>query len=214
MVVGIHSFVPYPIDTTLGCTSAIIRQILNCAVPIFLALSGLFCGKKLLDKKDNRILFWKKQIPKVYIPALIWSLPYFILNLSQANRGGYLLVKQMVMLFMCGFSIYYFIALIIQFYILLPMLQKYKNIMMPLSIVISILTISLITYLSAIQGMQLPLIIYAGPFITWFVFFMLGVYYSSSKINYTVKQAIAVIIFGFGLECIETYWLNTNLKFY
>ena len=82
--------------------------------------------------------------------------------------------------------------------------------MMPLSIVISILTISLITYLSAIQGMQLPLIIYAGPFITWFVFFMLGVYYSSSKINYTVKQAIAVIIFGLGLECIETYWLNTN----
>lgn len=210
MVVGIHSFVPYPIDTTLGCTSAIIRQILNCAVPIFLALSGLFCGKKLLDKKDSRFHFWKKQIPKVYIPALIWSLPYFILNLSQANGEGYLPVKQIVMLFMCGFSIYYFIALIIQFYILLPMLQKYKNIMMPLSIVISILTISLITYLSAIQGMQLPLIIYAGPFITWFVFFMLGVYYSSSKINYTVKQAIAVIIFGFGLECIETYWLNTN----
>lgn len=209
MVVGIHSFVPYPIDTTLGCTSAIIRQILNCAVPIFLALSGLFCGKKLLDKKDSRFHFWKKQIPKVYIPALIWSLPYFILNLSQAN-GGYLPVKQIVVLFMCGFSIYYFIALIIQFYILLPMLQKYKNIMMPLSIVISILTISLITYLSAIQGMQLPLIIYAGPFITWFVFFMLGVYYSSSKINYTVKQAIAVVIFGFGLECIETYWLNTN----
>lgn len=112
MVVGIHSFVPYPIDTTLGCTSAIIRQILNCAVPIFLALSGLFCGKKLLDKKDSRFHFWKKQIPKVYIPALIWSLPYFILNLSQANGGGYLPVKQIVVLFMCGFSIYYFIALI------------------------------------------------------------------------------------------------------
>lgn len=210
MVVGIHSFVPYPIDTTLGCTSAIIRQILNCAVPIFLALSGLFCGKKLLDKKDSRFHFWKKQIPKVYIPALIWSLPYFILNLTQSNGEGYFLVKQIVMLFACGFSIYYFIALIIQFYILLPMLQKYKNIMMPLSIVISILTISLITYLSAIQGMQLPLIIYAGPFITWFVFFMLGVYYSSERINYTVKQVIAVIVFGFGLECIETYWLNTN----
>ena len=207
MVVGIHTFVSYPIDTSLGYTSVFVRQILNCAVPIFLALSGLFCGKKLIDNKEKCISFWKKQIPKVYIPALIWSLPYLILNLSQANGGG---VKQIVMLFMCGFSIYYFIALIIQFYILLPMLQKYKNIMMPLSIVISILTISLITYLSAIQGIQLPLIIYAGPFITWFVFFMLGVYYSSSKINYTVKQAIAVIIFGFALECIETYWLNIN----
>lgn len=81
---------------------------------------------------------------------------------------------------------------------------------MPLSIVISILSISLITYLSKIQGMQLPLIIYAGPFVTWFVFFMLGVYYSSSKINYTIKQAVSIIVFGFALECIETYWLNTN----
>ena len=88
MVVGIHTFVSYPIDTTIGCTSAIVRQILNCAVPIFLVLSGLFCGKKLLDNKEKRLGFWKKQIPKVYIPALIWSLPYFILNLSQANGGG------------------------------------------------------------------------------------------------------------------------------
>ena len=210
MVVGIHTFVPYPIDSTIGYTSVFVRQILNCAVPIFLALSGLFCGKKLLDNKEKQINFWKKQIPKVYMPALIWSLPYFVLNVVKFNGRGYLLVKQIITLFICGFSIYYFIALIIQFYILLPVLQKHKHIMMPLSIMISILSISLITYLSTIQGTQLPLIIYAGPFITWFVFFMLGVYYSSSKINYTLKQAIAVIIFGFILECIEAYWLNTN----
>lgn len=123
--------------------------------------------------------------------------------------GGFA-YKQIEILLVCAFSIYYFIALIIQFYILLPVLQKYKNIMMPLSFVISILSISLITYLSKIQGMQLPLIIYAGPFVTWFVFFMLGVYYSSSKINYTIKQAVSIIVFGFALECIETYWLNTN----
>lgn len=88
MVVGIHTFVPYPIEATTGCTSAIVRQILNCAVPIFLALSGLFCGKKLLDNKQTRISFWKKQIPKVYIPALIWSLPYFALHVINSSRGG------------------------------------------------------------------------------------------------------------------------------
>lgn len=82
--------------------------------------------------------------------------------------------------------------------------------MMPASMIISTISILLVTYLTRIQGMQLPLIIYAGPFITWFVFFMLGVYYSSERINYTVKQVIAVIVFGFALECIETYWLNTN----
>ncbi len=210
MVMGIHTFVSYPIDTTIGCTSAIVRQILNCAVPIFLALSGLFCGKKLLDNKQTRISFWEKQIPKVYIPALTWSLPYFALNFINSNGGGYLFVKQIVMLFVCGFGIYYFIALIIQFYLLLPILQKHKNRMMPASMIISTISILLVTYLTQILGMQLPLIIYAGPFTTWFVFFMLGVYYSSSKIKYTVKQAIAVIIFGLALECVETYWLNTN----
>lgn len=76
--------------------------------------------------------------------------------------------------------------------------------MMPASMIISTISILLVTYLTQIQGMQLPLIIYAGPFITWFVFFMLGVYYSSERINYTVKQSIAVIVFGFALECIET----------
>ena len=89
------------------------------------------------------------------------------------------------------------------------MLQKYKCIMMPLSIVASIFSISVITYLF-VQGVRLPLIIYAGSFVVWFVFFMFGVYYSSSKINYTVKHAILITIFGFVLECIETYWLNTN----
>lgn len=88
MVVGIHTFVSYPIDTTIGYTSAIVRQLLNCAVPIFLTLSGLFCGKKLLDNKEIRLGFWKKQIPKVYIPALIWSLPYFIQNMAEFNGGG------------------------------------------------------------------------------------------------------------------------------
>ena len=82
--------------------------------------------------------------------------------------------------------------------------------MMPISIAVSMLSILLITYLLSVQGVQMPLIVYAGPFTTWFVFFMLGVYYSSEKINYTVKQAIAVIIFGLVLECVETYWLNTN----
>lgn len=126
------------------------------------------------------------------------------------SYGGYVLVNQLLVLIACGFSIYYFIALIIQFYLLLPIIQKYKDIMMPISMIITIIAISLITYLIQIQGMQLPLIVYAGPFATWFVFFMFGVYYSSSKINYSLAEAIMVVIIGFILECIETYWLNTK----
>lgn len=209
MVVGIHTFVAYPIDTPLGVCSAFFRQVLNCAVPIFLSLSGFFLGTKSLNCWDEKCRFWKKQIPKVYIPALIWSFPYFIQNVIQVQVGD-ILIKQVVALLVCAFSIYYFIALIVQYYFLLPMLQKFKHVMMPISVVVSFFSILLITYISSVQGIQLPLIVYAGPFTTWFVFFMLGVYYSSSKINYTIKQAVSIIVFGFALECIETYWLNTN----
>lgn len=88
MVVGIHTFIPYTIDTPLGVFNAFVRQILNCAVPIFLALSGYFLGAKDLNTIDSIKGFWKKQIPKVYIPALIWSLPYFATILFNNISGG------------------------------------------------------------------------------------------------------------------------------
>ena len=100
--------------------------------------------------------------------------------------------------------------MIVQYYLLLPLLQKNKSALLPISAVISLVSISLITYITTIRAVNLPLIVYAGPFTTWFVFFMLGVYYSYYKINYTIKQAFAIIVVGFFLECIETYWLNTS----
>ncbi|MBR4996147.1 MAG: acyltransferase [Alistipes sp.] len=211
MVVGIHTFIAYPIDTLAGMSSVTVRQLLNCAVPIFLALSGVFCGKKILDTRDSRISFWKRQIPKVYIPAIVWSLPYFAIKLWQLDGAvGLSVLKQVVLLLVCGYSIYYFIALIIQYYLLLPYLQKRKKMWLFVSVVMSMISILVITYGLKLFNVKLPLILYAGPFPVWFVFFMLGVYYSSSSINYKTIHAIVLIILGFVLECIETYWLNVN----
>ena len=73
MVVGIHTFVmSEPADATI-----FVRQILNCAVPIFLALSGYFATRQFINGQTTAIAFWKKQIPRVYIPCIIWSLPLY-----------------------------------------------------------------------------------------------------------------------------------------
>ena len=209
MVVGIHTFRAAPLDTIDGFFSSFVRQLLNCAVPIFLALSGYFCGKKLLDAKENKIKFWKKQIFKVYIPAIIWSVPYFIIAINIETISFKQIVKNIILLLVCGYSIYYFIALIIQFYLLLPLLQKYKSLMMTISIVISFISISLITYINTVEGANLSLILYAGPFVTWFMFFMIGVYYSNKQ-SATPKFAVSILIIGLILEICETYWLNMN----
>ena len=111
---------------------------------------------------------------------------------------------------MCGFSIYYFIALIIQYYLLLPLLQKHLKRNMIFSILISAISICFVTYANSVKAMSLPLIFYAGPFVVWFVFYMLGVYYSRTERTYSLKFSIVIVLIGFLLECIETYFLNTR----
>ena len=151
--------------------------------------------------------FWKNQIPKVYIPCLIWSIPWFLYSVMW---GGKSIDSQLINLLVGGFSIYYFIALIIQYYLLLPFLQKWPRVMLVCSVMVSAISITIITYLNSIKGLQLPLILYAGPFVTWIVFYMLGVYYSQRNREYSLTRVWCLILIGFVLECIETYYLNTN----
>ena len=66
-------------------TQVLLRQVFNCAVPLFLAIS-VFLGKADLSSRADRVAFWKKQIPKIYIPCLLWSLRY-LHNFSKKFLG-------------------------------------------------------------------------------------------------------------------------------
>lgn len=121
MVVSIHTFAATVQNgSQANDLTILLRQVLNCAVPLFLAISGYFLARKKSER--SYLQFWKRQIPKVYIPTLIWSLPYLALYIWQGNDW----LKGIVIFAVCGFSIYYFIALIVQYYLLFPVLQKVK----------------------------------------------------------------------------------------
>jgi surface polysaccharide O-acyltransferase-like enzyme len=99
------------------------RQVVGFAVPLFLAVSGYFLSQKPADNWSRYLNFLFKQVPRVYFPMLIWSIPFLLLALYFNNN-----VSHSIILFLVGgFSIYYFIALIIQYYILLPYLQRMAN---------------------------------------------------------------------------------------
>lgn len=119
LVVGIHTFAVDGVDMMSRTVdwNALIRELMNCAVPIFLAISGFFLCRKPLGTWSERKAFWKKQMPKVYIPTLIVSLPYFALDIYKGENP----VVAFVWMLICGYSIYYFIALILQYYALLPL---------------------------------------------------------------------------------------------
>jgi surface polysaccharide O-acyltransferase-like enzyme len=62
-VVAIHSFTPFSISesNTLNYHLAIIwRQIIGCAVPIFLAISGYFMSNKDINTHSKIWLIYKK----------------------------------------------------------------------------------------------------------------------------------------------------------
>lgn len=119
MVVAIHTFIACEFDNFLSICAISMREIFNVAVPLFLAISGFFIGRKNFDNNSQIFKFWKKQIPKVYIPTLFWSIPYLALAVFHQQP----LFKNLFMYLFCGYSIYYFIALIIQCYLLLPFLS-------------------------------------------------------------------------------------------
>lgn len=113
MVISIH---PFTTNDSIN-----IRQILNSAVPIFIAVSGFFLSSKDLSHKDQYLKFLKKQVLKVYVPTIIGSLSLLLLTLYTDGIN----ISNILFMFICGFSIYYFIAFIMQYYILLPIVSTF-----------------------------------------------------------------------------------------
>lgn len=201
MVIAIHTF--SIVDLTSDSNLEIfLRQILNCAVPIFLAISGFFISKG--NKVGTYWAFLKHQIPKIYIPCLLWSVPYLLLYL---NHNGDVF-KALFYFIFCGFSIYYFIALIMQYYILSPVLIKLKSGGVILTLLITLLAISLVTYIMQVEGHVLPLIIYAGGFPVWLIFFVIGLRLGNiSNRNYEILPYLFCAFFFLLLSFIEAKYL-------
>lgn len=199
MVVAIHTFIAYEFDNFQSICAISMREIFNVAVPLFLAISGFFIGRKNFENKEQVFVFWKKQIPKVYIPTLIWSVPYLTLTVLHQQS----ILKSILMFLICGYSIYYFIALIIQCYLLFPLIQK--RMLNPLSggviLSLSLICVAVISYTSITR---FPLIVFAGPVIVWLIFFWIGVFLSRSERNYKIGWIFVGVLVSFALMLIET----------
>ena len=125
MVIGIHTYNPVPFDSIAHVWSINMRELINFAVPLFLAISGFFIGKKQIESPKQYFAFLKKQIPRVYVPLLLWSFPMVVLMITNGQSWITSCIKGLL----CAtFGPYYFICLIIQFYILHPLFAKMADI--------------------------------------------------------------------------------------
>ena len=208
MVVAIHTTTSCNIETISGTISTIVRQCLNCAVPLFLASSAFFLSKVDTSNWHKHFSFLKKQVPKVYIPTLIWSLPCMI----YAIYSGGDIFSQFILLISCSYSVYYFIALIIQFYLLLPILNKSPKITLIISTIITIVCLFIFTSISI--NNPLPLMLYAGPFTSWILFFALGLYLANCNRLYSLAIPFILILLGIVFQFAELYYISSTFNYF
>jgi peptidoglycan/LPS O-acetylase OafA/YrhL len=183
--------------------STFIRQSINFGVPLFLAISGFFLATKAVNTKTLYFSFLWKQISRVLIPLIIWSSIYVAFDYSNGAKLSSLIKKAVTFQASAPF---YYILLIIQFYVFLPFLQKIgsKKLGLVISLLTSLICCFVIYYLRYHTLTNLPLVVYAGNFATWIVFFVLGIYLRLNTIKINRAWLIVLCTFTFFLSLFET----------
>ncbi|RHJ82713.1 acyltransferase [Parabacteroides sp. AM08-6] len=231
-VVGIHAFWSYQDYLITNPMSKVdfnifIRQLIGCCVPMFLALSGFFLANKDLSTFSLYTKFLKKQVLRVYIPCLIFSIPFLIWGLQHYfGDSNYFtkvcynrtlmckdgnLIENVLYYLVCAESVFYFVAVIIQFYVLLPLMQKLAELKIKgllIGALISLLTTIILYYIAYIQNINLILIIYGGLFPFWVLYYLIGVYYGRGyRLNMSWKTALILAIIFIPIMYAETYYM-------
>ncbi|GAU76784.1 acyltransferase [Fusibacter sp. 3D3] len=101
----------------------ILNRFSKPSVPMFVFMSGFLLSMLYRDKTMNPLVFWKKRLPKLLLPYILWATLYYSLF---AIRGIYpfnfsFYIKGLLQ----GNFIYhlYFMIIIIQFYVGYPLLH-------------------------------------------------------------------------------------------
>ncbi len=201
-------------NNVISWTAILIRQLINFSVPLFIALSVYFMADKVFNTQHTHKMFLKKQVVRVYLPYLIWSLPYMYLGLY--FQVDTILISLLKLITFQTSEIFYYVFLIIQFYVFLPLLKKMANVKgLIIATLVSFTSCLVLIFSKLFLKIEIPLIMYAGNFVTWIMFFILGMYLKNYKININNTILIILIILSLILEMIETkihYDLLNNIN--
>lgn len=204
LVVANHTKVHGDIHTLLGVINAAMTCAVSPAVPIFLAISGYFLSRKAMETRSDYFCFLRKQLPTVYLPCLFWSIFHFILYI----HGGNPPVKGVILFFVCGLSVNYFIAGIMQCYVLLPFVRRIRRTGVLALLIVALTWIGCYTYLFLVHGHTVGLITYAAPFPNLLVWFALGCYLGGEdRTRYRALPIATATVIAFMCSGGESYYI-------
>jgi len=179
-VVAIHAIgvVYFARDIGGATTGIILRQIVAFAVPLFLCISGYWARTVTIGSLSQYVRFLNKRIPRVLVPYVVWS---FVCLAITPERATLLSLRAIVYTLLVGGASapYYFIPLICQFYLLLPVFLALKDkwFGLPLVAFANAACLIVVYFVQLRLQRDLPFVDRALPFYMWMVYFLIGMQY-------------------------------------
>ena len=163
----------------------LMNQWSRFAVPLFLLLSGLVLHLPRAQRPSATI-FYRQRFGKILIPYLLWSI-FYVLFTAFTNRLPIAWSNlPSALIYGTGYYHLYFVIILLQLYLLYPLLSKWlrRTPLLCLSLSFALtFCCEIILYLAMFSKIILPHAsspIYLVAFPSWLFFFILGMYLSIS----------------------------------
>ncbi|HEX9059812.1 MAG TPA: acyltransferase [Clostridia bacterium] len=183
-IIVIHATSRYIYDSRMAYYA---NQFVRFAVPLFIILSGLLLFLSDGSQKSNALNFYKKRARKMIIPFAVWTAFYIIFSNIAVVKAGKFGLHDFIALFFKGliygngYDHLYFMTIIIQLYLLYPILNYLISRWQYPALIISFavtLTYQAGVYLQMLNMIKLPWtpLPYYEFFPTWIFYFVFGMY--------------------------------------
>ncbi len=188
-------------------TIIFLNTLSKFAVPAFIFISGFVLYYVYSSRDLHLIDFYKKRMFKVIIPYIIWSTIYILVN--YAAVGQPINLKSLTYYFFLGKANYhlYYISLILQFYILFPILlkiyQRFSNPIIPVGL-FTLLNFTFISYVKINFSDRI--------FIYYLMFFILGFLLADFKKKEIKPSLYFLTLITLIYSMVATYYLLDTYK--
>lgn len=187
-------------------------------VPIFIAISFFLSERSTLTKKDfSAVYYWKKRIPRLLAPYLIWSFVYILFKL----QPSYPSLMKFISFHWIGFgwSGQYYLLTLIALVILYPWLRKINFTLKGLTVFFALTFFLLYLPLNYLSISTIVSRLGELPFFYWLPYMFLGIFtarnYESIRIrlrslqNYLKLSALILIPLVMNIE--NMFLLGTDV---
>lgn len=181
---GTGSFEKWSFNWIFGLA---LRQVIDFAVPIFLAISGYFAASADTENKSS---YYAARLSRILPPYIAWTLIYIAANSTIENISIFIVAKGL--LFGTGIGIGYFVIVLVQFILLTPFIAKIQQKRSHIAIMSGATIIGLtFIYFFAAFNTDHPIGVfpaYALPFLSWYPFYHAGYFIGRYRKNHSATK--------------------------